>query len=375
MKNFLRVDKRVDIFVTRKCPLACSYCEIVGYKHMSFKTARDVISFIKNDSDKYYRIIFQGGEPLLNFDVLKFLVEEMECMNDKKFNFEILTNLTIWNKEIEDFIKKHKMIIQTSLDGTEKTHNLNRKFKNGSGSYKIVVHNLRNVIKKFPNLHVKMVCSWVKIKSYREFKADVNNIIKMGVKNLTIAYDYRETDFKKLEKMNSYIARWYYEYAKNKRDLPPLSNVNLNLKKNILPTEKSGRMYLKNPCETAEGRTIVIDSDGNTYPCLFYLLAGNHKRFSFGKISDLNKKHMAIFQAAAVSFLKEYSGNKKHLVDNKIKIPTCIAMNYRRTGTSFKLDMVQMKEAELQIKRDLWIYNKLKKHRWFLKALTTQVRE
>ncbi|MEM0231347.1 MAG: radical SAM protein [Candidatus Woesearchaeota archaeon] len=362
---------RIDIFITRTCQLSCSYCEAVGSKVMSLDTAKEIISFIKKDKHKNYRIIFQGGEPFTNYSVMKFFIEEIKKIKNKRFNVEVLTNLIIWNNEIAEFIRKHNIRIQTSLDGTKKTHNANRRLKDGTGSYRLVVKNLKKALKFFPDIQVKMVCAWSKNKSYKSFKADVDSIIKLGVKNLHISYDYRILDLNRIEKMNRYIQKWYCEYAKHKKNIPPLNSINENLKRIIIPSEEYGKKYIKFGCDTLKG-ALTIDIDGKVYPCLFYLLANNHRKFSFGHISKLNKKVMSLFYASGRSFMHNYMHSKINLLNNKIKIPYCMSFNYRIKGKSFECASNLLRVTESEIKRDLQIYQTLKKYSWFTKALSNK---
>jgi len=138
--------------VTVRCNQKCTYChassqdETSGISNdMDSKTARKRVEMVFKSPSSNIKIEFQGGEPLLNFEIIKEVVEyAVELNNDfqKIIEFVICTNLVNLNSTHVEFIKKHNIIISTSLDGSRNIHNKCRKLRNGKGSYDYVVSNL-----------------------------------------------------------------------------------------------------------------------------------------------------------------------------------------------------------------------------------------
>ena len=154
----------VTLQVTQNCNLRCSYC-IYSDVHnesqrshsnrmMTKEVAFKALDFAKEnsrDSDKM-AVAFYGGEPLLAFPLIKEVCAYAhEIFADKELKFLITTNGTLLTEEIMDFLVKENFSLMISLDGPEKIHNKNRRFaKDGSGSYKTVMENMKKLKEKYP---------------------------------------------------------------------------------------------------------------------------------------------------------------------------------------------------------------------------------
>jgi len=104
-------------------------------KDMSKETARKVLDAIFYTTHPNVTIEFQGGEPLVNWDVLKFCIEyaEEKAKRVKKpALFSLVTNLSLMTDEKLQYLLEHKVSINTSLDGTSVVHNFNRTYKDGN---------------------------------------------------------------------------------------------------------------------------------------------------------------------------------------------------------------------------------------------------
>ncbi len=129
------------ILLTDECNFRCKYCYIENAlsskrSFMNENQADNIIKIIKNNSkniDKY-KIIFYGGEPLLNIKILKYFVEQFEAINKDKFKFSIITNGSLMNDEIAKYFKEHAFGISLSLDGWGNL-NKNRVYKNNNESF------------------------------------------------------------------------------------------------------------------------------------------------------------------------------------------------------------------------------------------------
>jgi uncharacterized protein len=145
------------LLVAQSCNLRCSYCYADEGKYhdsgkMDLDTAQKAVDFLlsKSSSDKL-SICFFGGEPLLNFALIKETVaycHDKEKETGKKFGFSMTTNGTLINEEIEKFIIENQIKTQISIDGDQKTHDANRYFSGKLGSYETVLKKTQSLRKK-----------------------------------------------------------------------------------------------------------------------------------------------------------------------------------------------------------------------------------
>lgn len=150
-RNF---SKKFDCWfhLTNECTLDCSYCYIHKCKgKMSLSTAKAAIHKIlntcrKNNCDQLV-IRFAGGEPMMEFDMLKQIVKYVHSVRGKiDARFSILTNGTIVNEEFINFVKSENIRLGISLDGIGKYNDKNRYFISGKGSYDCVITNIQKLL-------------------------------------------------------------------------------------------------------------------------------------------------------------------------------------------------------------------------------------
>ena len=111
---------------------------------MSWETARKTIDLIFQSPSNDIKIEYQGGEPLLNWDIVRESILYAKFVNKlagKNLSFVICTNLMQITKEQIDFIKKHSIEISTSLDGPKQLHDTNRKSRIFESSYDKFIEN------------------------------------------------------------------------------------------------------------------------------------------------------------------------------------------------------------------------------------------
>lgn len=142
--------------VTQQCNLRCSYCTYSGNyynrghsdKKMTFDVAKKVIDFYFDHSSEKdsITIAFYGGEPLLEFPLIKKCVEYSEAKTkDKEIYFYITTNGTLLTEQIISYLCEHNFNITISLDGDKEEHNKNRRFLEGTGSFDLIMNNLQKI--------------------------------------------------------------------------------------------------------------------------------------------------------------------------------------------------------------------------------------
>lgn len=132
----LRNFTNLHIFVvTLRCDHSCPYCQVSrqsedkGAFDMSRETARKALDLVFRSPNPALKIEFQGGEPLLNFELIKEVVESAEERNkveQRDLQFVIATTLSLLTDDILRYCRDHKIYLSSSLDGPEDLHNKNR---------------------------------------------------------------------------------------------------------------------------------------------------------------------------------------------------------------------------------------------------------
>ena len=142
------------IVITLRCNCLCKYCHASSVDFtsndydMTWNTVKKTIDMIFQTPSMDITIEYQGGEPLLNWEVLRQSVLYAEFLNKiakKKLRFVICTNLMKISDEQIEFCKKHNIEISTSLDGTKDIHDYNRKSRILNSSYDAFVKNSKRV--------------------------------------------------------------------------------------------------------------------------------------------------------------------------------------------------------------------------------------
>lgn len=139
--------------VSLRCEHSCPYCQVSRQSDdkttfdMSTETADKALDLVFRSPSPSIKIEFQGGEPLLNFDLIRHIVARAEIINttaQRSLQFVIATNLALITDEILDFCREHEIQISTSLDGPKDIHSKNRP-RPGNDSYERAVAGIKKV--------------------------------------------------------------------------------------------------------------------------------------------------------------------------------------------------------------------------------------
>ncbi len=156
------VIKALCLHIAHTCNLNCEYCFASQGKYhgdralMSFEVGKRAIDFLVENSGSRtnLEVDFFGGEPLMNFDVVKQIVayaRSIEKENGKNFRFTLTTNGMLIDDDVIDFANKECHNVVLSLDGRKEIHDNLRKTVNGKGSYDTIVPKFQEFVKKRGN--------------------------------------------------------------------------------------------------------------------------------------------------------------------------------------------------------------------------------
>ena len=150
--------------LTQSCNFRCSYCVYSDLhneanrehsaKRMSFETAKKAVDFLLEHSRDSERVSigFYGGEPLLEFKLIKKIIEYSDkAFDGKEYSYTITTNGSLLTEQIVAYLAEHRVNTMISLDGPKEIHNISRRFTaNGKGSFDTVIENIKMIAEKFP---------------------------------------------------------------------------------------------------------------------------------------------------------------------------------------------------------------------------------
>lgn len=250
--------------VTHKCNLNCTYCYQKNKDHssMSFETAKECIDDIFHivpENTKIIEISFIGGEPLEEVELIKKIYDyTLQNHNDSRLSFFATTNGTILSNNDKEWFTRHKdrFVLGLSLDGTPRTHNINR-----SNSYSLI--DVPFFLRTWPKQGPKMTISKASIGTLAK---DIIFLENLGFSNIN-GVNFAEGDFEWesdetlqiLSKQLKILLDYY------------TTNYNASLDQMFgkhIEYCSSNNVERSKTCGIGT-RTILYDTDGKKYPCTF----------------------------------------------------------------------------------------------------------
>ena len=210
------VVKALCLHIAHDCNLACQYCfaeegEYHGRRAlMSFEVGKKALDFLIANSGnrRNLEVDFFGGEPLMNWQVVKDLVaygREQEKLHDKKFRFTLTTNGVLLNDEVMEFCNREMGNVVLSIDGRKEVHDKMRPFRKGAGSYDLIVPKFQQFAESRhqDKYYVRGTFTHYNL----DFSEDVLHLADLGFKQISVVpvgaepkepYAIREEDLPKL---------------------------------------------------------------------------------------------------------------------------------------------------------------------------------
>lgn len=252
------VVKALCLHIAHDCNLACRYCfaeegEYHGRRAMmSYEVGKQALDFLIANSGnrKNLEVDFFGGEPLMNWKVVKDLVaygRSQEKIHNKHFRFTLTTNGVLLNDEIMEFANKEMDNVVLSIDGRREVHDFMRPFRKGAGSYDLVVPKFQ----KFADSRgqKKYYARGTFTRHNLDFSKDVLHLADLGFEQISVEH---------------VVADEKEEYALQWEDVPKICEEYDKLAKEIIKREKEGRGF--------NFFHFMIDLTGG--PCVYKRLSG-----------------------------------------------------------------------------------------------------
>jgi uncharacterized protein len=285
----------ITVFTTNQCNLNCSYCyekanDLHSAKSIDMETFRKGIDFfVSRYKEKgVLGIQFFGGEPLINYEFISEAVKylkKLENTLDIKFIFSIVTNGTIFNKQVKELLVTNKFSVTISVDGTRDIHDKNRTFLNGKGSYDKVMENVKE-LSAYLKVTARLTItdpSMSLVKVYEELTSQGFSAVSFDIVSKS---QYDDFDFDALSENMKEFAQYFLDNFKKKKLIQHQKLLHILFV--IHNGMRKGVRYL--PC--AAGSTYFsLSVNGDIYPCH---RLNNNKKFVWGNIYegiDLKKRN------------------------------------------------------------------------------------
>ncbi len=287
------VVKALCLHIAHDCNLKCRYCfaeegEYHGKRAlMPFETGKAALDFLiaNSGSRKNLEVDFFGGEPTLNFQVVKDLVaygREQEKIHNKNFRFTLTTNGVLLNDEIMEFANKEMANVVLSIDGRKEVNDKMRPFANGSGSYDLIVPKFQKFAdsRNQTNYYVRGTFTH----HNPDFSKDVLHLADLGFKQISV---------------EPVVAQEEDDYAIREEDLPKLFEEYDSLAAEMVKRHKHGDDFHffhfmidleGGPCVAKRlsgcgsgTEYLAVTPWGDLYPC--HQFVGNEK-FYMGNVAE-----------------------------------------------------------------------------------------
>ncbi len=201
-RAFLGAGPHLHVIVTTlRCNQSCRYCHASRADmdrvetDMSLETARKAVDIAMRTPNPVVAFEFQGGEPTVNWEVLRFVVEysrEKNRVEGKQLVHSLVTNLTCMDEERAEWLLANDVHLCTSLDGPQPLHDLNRGWMGKAGAFDEVVRWMRYFNRRYVEMgrdpdvwHVDALMTTTR-QSFDHLDAIIDLYVQMGIRNLHI---------------------------------------------------------------------------------------------------------------------------------------------------------------------------------------------
>lgn len=231
------VIKALCLHIAHDCNLACKYCfaeegEYHGRRAiMSYEVGKKALDFLIANSGqrRNLEVDFFGGEPLMNFQVVKDLVRygrEQEKIHNKHFRFTLTTNGLLLDEEVMAFVNEEMDNVVLSIDGRKEVNDFMRPSRNGKGSYDIILPKFIQLAES--RNQTKYYVRGTFTRNNLDFSKDVMHLAELGFKQIS---------------MEPVVSLPEEPYAITKEDIPTICEEYDKLAKYMIQTKKEGKGF------------------------------------------------------------------------------------------------------------------------------------
>ena len=287
-KNIYMAPSLHIIALTSKCNYGCSYCH-TGCNSgkpsnkkafMDKETAVKVLNYIFKSPNKALTIEFQGGETMINWDVLSFIVKQARELNkveQRDLLLAVVSNLSLLNKEKMDFLVKYNVSVCTSLDGPKQVHDRNRPFLGGGGTYDLTIQKLKELRQAFGPEKPGMIAALPTITKFalNYPKEIIDEYVNLGIRSIHLRFLNNLGNAKDRGSEINYTVDQFVQFWKtaldyiielNERGIKIEERTTRMLCSKLL--RKSDPLYteMMSPCGAGRGQ-VAYTEDGSVYTC------------------------------------------------------------------------------------------------------------
>ncbi|MBF0311945.1 MAG: SPASM domain-containing protein [Oligoflexia bacterium] len=289
--------RTLTIITTNKCNLSCEYCFVKDKKELASideVTLKNGIEWFinqsllsKNKSDSL-RFVFFGGEPLIEFSKIIYSVNLAKSICKEaniQCGFQIITNGTLFNKNIERFCIENDIDIQVSIDGANEGHRKPSTEKNKTTKHDHIINNTRNLLETNLNITVNMVYSASKVD---DIFSNFSFLINLGIKNIrlrpSIGFDDK-WDLKKLkDEMKKVLDVAINNSQLNIHPFKYLLNESRRIE-DVLSNDPRYNLDNEVYCEVGKNN-LCLNTNGDVYPCHRFVFDNDSNLFLFGNVNS-----------------------------------------------------------------------------------------
>lgn len=281
--------------ITTRCNLECRYCQAKAKEEdMGYDVATQILKYIFGVTNPSVTLEFQGGEPLLNWKILAFLVRHVNKINkDKDLKIALVSNLTLLDKKKMKFLAKHGVELCGSLDGPKKIHDANRRFKSGKGTYDIVIKKIKAYEREFGR-RISLLPTITR-NSLPHYKQIIDEYVRLGQRVISLrpmnmmgsaCFNWDKLGYSAEEFLKFYRNSLDYIMHLNKKGVLIKERTASFILEKIINHNDPGFVEMMNPCGAGRA-SIVYMPDGSCYPCDEARMV-NDDMFKLGNILNEN---------------------------------------------------------------------------------------
>lgn len=259
--------KALCLNIAQSCNLRCRYCFAGDGNYgkdelMSYETAKSAVDFVVQNSynRENIEVDFFGGEPLLNWDVIKKTVLYALTIPNKIFHFTITTNGILLDDDKMEFINEHMENLVLSIDGRKETNDKNRRTKSGKGTYDILVKNLLKFAKARGDKDYYIRGTYTR--DNLDFGEDIKHLADLGFKNISLEHAVSEGQDYSITKDN--LQEIFSEYER-------FSKIYVNSDYNFfhfMLDDAASPCTIKRLSGCGAGcEYVAVSPNGDVYPC------------------------------------------------------------------------------------------------------------